>query len=231
MTLVNIRLWGHPDEVAEATRRLDEALQLLHESEPYTGRKSSGEVWRRLTLELPVELPAAYDPETMMWSVFAGMFYLEHIYLRTRENLVEDLVAEPILQAIFRQMGSTPKGRAILRKARAEWAAHDSTPPWEAVLGAIDRTAEESEEPDPATEVPERKSALPDVLSYSTEELATNFLAQAILRDLARVPEGRLVLRMQRVAWDAHGTPPPWETVLGPLDQEPHSAELSGQER
>lgn len=220
MTLVNIRLWGKPDEVAEATRRLGRALKLVQESEPYQGRKTSGEEWRRLTIDLETELAMAYDPN-MMWSVFAGMFYLQRIHLRTRENLVEDIEAEPILQALFLEMGNSPEGRAVLQQARAEWDAHGAAPPWESVLGPLDLEPEARARAQAQLTQADSRGNEAEITLYTARDLAVNPLAQRILQDIALTPEGRAALRAQRSLWEGQGSAPPWEVVLGAIDSEP----------
>lgn len=41
------------------------------------------------------------------------------------------------------------------------------------------------------------------------------------LLQLARTRKGRAAMRAQRQKWEIRGFVPPWEPVLGPIDQEP----------
>jgi hypothetical protein len=54
-----------------------------------------------------------------------------------------------------------------------------------------------------------------------TEGLKSDPDAQAILLKLAETPEGREWLRESRGDWLIRGLAPPWEAILGAIDEEP----------
>ncbi|MBA3532872.1 MAG: hypothetical protein H0T73_13185 [Ardenticatenales bacterium] len=85
--------------------------------------------------------------------------------------------------------------------------------------------------PPPLPEAPSRPTAIYAGLFYlgraqpkSWADLITDCestpLLQAIFWAFAQSAEGREVLRLNRGEWDTFGRVPPWEIVLGPLDQE-----------
>ncbi|MBA3532659.1 MAG: hypothetical protein H0T73_12110, partial [Ardenticatenales bacterium] len=72
MANVKIRLWGQPEEVTEAVRRLGTVLRVVQESSIRQGRRNSSEVWQFLMIALPESHQRA-EP----LSLFAGLFCQE----------------------------------------------------------------------------------------------------------------------------------------------------------
>lgn len=57
--------------------------------------------------------------------------------------IMEGLKSDPDAQAILLKLAETPEGREWLRESRGDWLIRGLAPPWEAVLGAIDKEPSE----------------------------------------------------------------------------------------
>jgi hypothetical protein len=136
MARVSIRLWGTYAEVEEAARRLEYAGLLHRKADLAAGRYSTGDLWRHLILELPPPLP---EPPSRPTAIYAGLFYLGRAQPKTWDELIADIEGTPLLQNIFRALARSAEGREVLGLNRAEWDAASRVPPWEILLGPLDR--------------------------------------------------------------------------------------------